>query len=575
MSTNKIYISPNNINNNISTTEIINEYKNKYNKKYSLLAQNIAKTQIGFNNSLNSKKINKENAKLFAMKNLSKYEKNILIKVKKREINKNKIFPLKENNKNNIYLETDKEILNNPKPDPMPIKINKNNKIDYKEIMQNSFSNKCPKKNNKNNFDNLNKKIIRNEIEENYNKTSIINKNNKLKASIINLKEKNINKDFRLVFILKSLELENLVDCFNFHSIKFSDLFQLSKQDLLEMNIPIGPRNRIINFINEYMKYAKNFDLNELKLFFKSKIKNGIIINDENQKNNNLKISCSENNIKEKNKNNIETSNFQSLNNDNKYHHSYYKNISNISIFNNYYDKNFDKDNIKNKNKLIINKFQKNDIEYENDKINNMFNNYNTMTILLNNKKNSSKNLKIKEKNKNTQDIPEKSKNYISSICKDEEYNKESLLKNNSIKLNKNNTFSNNISNLHNNHKIRDKRMQLINKYSNLNDEVKVFESHLKDIRKRSLETSTKVKTLLGKRRNSTNLKKYKTFFNKKSNIINTNKKTKKENYNTINNEYLSKGKIVKKEDIYDSYNNSNIQKKNIRIFYWENKNFN
>ena len=575
MSTNKIYISPHNITNNISSTEIINEYKNKYNKKYSLLAQNIAKTQIGFNNSLNSKKINKENAKLFAMKNLSKYEKNILIKVKKREINKNKIFPLKENNKNNIYLETDKEILNNPKPDPMPIKINKNNKIDYKEIMQNSFSNKCPKKNNKNNFDNLNKKIIRNEIEENYNKTSIINKNNKLKTSIINLKEKNINKDFRLVFILKSLELENLVDCFNFHSIKFSDLFQLSKQDLLEMNIPIGPRNRIINFINEYMKYAKNFDLNELKLFFKNKIKNGIIINDENQKNNKLKISCSENNIKEKNKNNIETSNFQSLINDNKYHHSYYKNISNISIFNNYYDKNFDKDNIKNKNKLIINKFQKNDIEYENDKINNMFNNYNTMTILLNNKKNSSKNLKIKEKNKNIQDIPEKSKNYISSICKDEEYNKESLLKNNSIKLNKNNTFSNNISNLHNNHKIRDKRMQLINKYSNLNDEVKVFESHLKDIRKRSLETSTKVKTLLGKRRNSTNLKKYKTFFNKKSNTININKKTKKENYNTINNEYLSKGKIVKKEDIYDSYNNSNIQKKNIRIFYWENKNFN
>ena len=286
------------------------------------------------------------------MKNLSKYEKNILIKVKKREINKNKIFPLKENNKNNIYLETDKEILNNPKPDPMPIKINKNNKIDYKEIMQNSFSNKCPKKNNKNNFDNLNKKIIRNEIEENYNKTSIINKNNKLKTSIINLKEKNMDKDFRLIFILKNLESEKLIDCFNFHSIKFSDLFQLSKQDLLEMNIPIGPRNRIINFINEYMKYAKNFDLNELKLFFKSKIKNGIIINDEIQKNNKLKISCSENNIKEKNKNNIETSNFQSLNNDNKYHHSYYKNISNISIFNNY-DNNFDKEKFKNKNKLI------------------------------------------------------------------------------------------------------------------------------------------------------------------------------------------------------------------------------
>ena len=168
MSTNKIYISPNNINNNISTIEIINKYKNGHNKKLSLLTQNIAKTQIGFKNSLNSKKINKENTKLIALNNLSKYEKNILIKVKKRETKKNKIFSLKENNKNNIYLETEKEIINNPKPDPMPIKINKNNKIDYKEIMQNSFSNKCPKKNHhKNNLDNLNrnKKIEGNEIE--------------------------------------------------------------------------------------------------------------------------------------------------------------------------------------------------------------------------------------------------------------------------------------------------------------------------------------------------------------------------------------------------------------------------
>ena len=118
----------------------------------------------------------------------------------------------------------------------------------------------------------------------------------------------------------------------------------------------------------------------------------------------------------------------------------------------------------------------------------------------------------------------------------------------------------------------------MINKYYNLNDEVKVFENHLKDIRKRSLETNAKVKNLLSKRRNSINLKNYKTFFNKKSNNININKKRKKENYNTINNKYNSKEKFLKKEDIIDSYNNYNninIQKKNIRIFYWKNKNFN
>ena len=450
MSTNKIYISPHNITNNISSTEIINQYKNKYNNTISLLTQNTTKTYICFNNSLSKKKINNENVKSFAINNLNKYEKNILKKLKKREINKNDIFSFTNNNKNNIYLETEKEIINNPKPDPIPIKINKNNKIDYKEIIQNSFSNKCPKKNYKNN-----KKLKENELEENCGESSIINKNNKFKISTINSKEKNRNKDFKLILVLKNLELENLIDYFNFHSINFSDLFQLSKEDLLEMNIPIGPRNRITNFINEYMKYAKNFDLNELKLFFKNKIKNGIIINDDNRKNNKLKISCSENNIEKKNKNNFENSEYQSLANDNKYYHSYFKNISNISIFNNYYENN------KNKNKLIINKLPKNesDIEYENDKINNMFNNYNSMTFILNNKKNFNQNSKTKGRNKNFQENFEKNNNYIYYNLKDEDYNKDFFYKNNSMKLKKHHALLYNVSNLNNKHKKSDKGM--------------------------------------------------------------------------------------------------------------------
>ena len=56
MSTNKIYISPHNITNNISSTEIINQYKNKYNNTISLLTQNKTKTYICFNNSLSKKK---------------------------------------------------------------------------------------------------------------------------------------------------------------------------------------------------------------------------------------------------------------------------------------------------------------------------------------------------------------------------------------------------------------------------------------------------------------------------------------------------------------------------------------
>lgn len=59
--------------------------------------------------------------------------------------------------------------------------------------------------------------------------------------------------------------MENLINCFNFHYIKFRDLFQLRKHDLIEMNIPIGPRNRIINFVNEYMKFGKNYDPHQQK----------------------------------------------------------------------------------------------------------------------------------------------------------------------------------------------------------------------------------------------------------------------------------------------------------------------
>ena len=80
------------------------------------------------------------------------------------------------------------------------------------------------------------------------------------------------------------------------------------------MNMPIGPRNRIYNFINEYKNYGKKYDLNELKQFFKEKTKNGIIINNNMNK---LRISCSENNITKYNK---------AQKKNNKYFHSYYRN---------------------------------------------------------------------------------------------------------------------------------------------------------------------------------------------------------------------------------------------------------
>ena len=53
----------------------------------------------------------------------------------------------------------------------------------------------------------------------------------------------------------------------------------------------------------------------------------------------------------------------------------------------------------------------------------------------------------------------------------------------------------------HHDYKKSENRKKLLNKLSNLNDEVKLFERHLKEIRKKSIETNSKLENLLGKRR--------------------------------------------------------------------------
>ena len=78
---------------------------------------------------------------------------------------------------------------------------------------------------------------------------------------------KNNNIDIKLNFTLSNLELNELKNVFKNNYIFFEDLFLLTKEDFVEMNIPIGPRNRLLNFIKKYKNYAKNFDLNELSSF--------------------------------------------------------------------------------------------------------------------------------------------------------------------------------------------------------------------------------------------------------------------------------------------------------------------
>ena len=95
--------------------------------------------------------------------------------------------------------------------------------------------------------------------------------------------------DKKLLYTLRTLDLENLFNDFNINMITFNDLFLLSKDDLIEMKIPIGPRNRILHFADAYTKYAKDYDFNELIEFFNNH--KGLIINSINDSNNNNNIS--------------------------------------------------------------------------------------------------------------------------------------------------------------------------------------------------------------------------------------------------------------------------------------------
>ena len=158
------------------------------------------------------------------------------------------------------------------------------------------------------------KSIINNDSNNDYNNNSNININyekdyeNKFNSFInkeFNLKNenskntsnknKNKNKegyDEKLIFVLTSLELNELIKIFEQNFIYFDDLFLLTKEDFIEMKIPIGPRNRIINFMEKYKNIGKTYDLEELSSFME-KYKQILINSNDND---NFNVTPSTNN---------------------------------------------------------------------------------------------------------------------------------------------------------------------------------------------------------------------------------------------------------------------------------------
>ena len=84
-----------------------------------------------------------------------------------------------------------------------------------------------------------------------------------------NLENKRNNVDIKLVTFLQNLNLDNLLTIFQNNYINFKDLFLLTKEDYIEMKIPIGPRNKLIYYIEQYRKNMKNYEIEDILIFFK------------------------------------------------------------------------------------------------------------------------------------------------------------------------------------------------------------------------------------------------------------------------------------------------------------------
>ena len=79
----------------------------------------------------------------------------------------------------------------------------------------------------------------------------------------------NSDTDKRLTYTLSTLGIDFLMEEFQTNMITFNDLLLLSKDDLEELKLPFGPKNRLLKFASMYKQFANDYTLNELIAFFK------------------------------------------------------------------------------------------------------------------------------------------------------------------------------------------------------------------------------------------------------------------------------------------------------------------
>ena len=76
------------------------------------------------------------------------------------------------------------------------------------------------------------------------------------------------NIDPRLQLVFKYLSIENILPLFINNSINFNDLLLITRKDLIDLGLSMIDRNRILYFSQQFLKYTKNYSINEINSFF-------------------------------------------------------------------------------------------------------------------------------------------------------------------------------------------------------------------------------------------------------------------------------------------------------------------
>ena len=484
----------------------------------------------------------------------------------------------KQNLSNNFFYNIENDILFDgdekpfPIPEPTPLKINKSTK--YINISKN--------------FETNNKSIY----------------------SEIN------NNDTRLTTFLHNLNLDYLTNIFKNNYVNFKDLFLLTKEDFVEMKIPIGPRNKLIYFIEQYKKNMKNFEMEDILYFFNNiKLQNFEVISltmpstYNNEYSNKMKdnadilfLTHSDTkrgfNIKDRlihrnnhlNKINDETESSYRANNYNKFVKTSISSSMSAIEKKNYFNKNDFKlysNNISSINhSKKSNSVKKINNQKNNNKTKKNYNNHSYLNVKLFNKKNSKKNNKFFFRNPMN--------NYNGSISSNitNNYQQSSNCKTSKITDFFNNSYINNknknIIQKDNNNKKRSKSIEMVGNLNNinennilenfksLNNEVEKFENKYKKMKRDSCERKKKIKQLLmGKGISAGNIKILKqqldnmNYINSQKNNDNNfsdknkNINIKKENVNILGNNDNNSMSFINK-------NNDNKQNKNIKTLFYE-----